>query len=681
MQIQGFEALREQRHVSLRNVEDQYRVRFQLPPNPAIWRTSAKSCELELCFFQKSYEDILLDLRELQSFNAVNEAAVLRLFDKFIASRPDRAKFLEDAKDQWLAKQHAANQASHNERLIIFEFVCVLREVRADARPASMSLGEQALMRHQLPEEYDAKQLYQFCVKDDAAMLESVIRRCSDPSVTLGTTLGDFIGDILILAMLLKSNNTTTMLLLTTRQENLALSTQHVSVILALWRSRPEDKEFSRLLAETLCDTAAISNFLPGCFKPETPLLHHAAQYGYVELYGAFIKKASEAGSLVLEALLLRDSHNKTPLHYAAISSNTVIFSEIITTITKNDSHKSLFPEFAKLLGELLLLAVRMNHREIAEIILGQHVDVKVTSFASETALYAASQSGSVEMVHSIVKYMLKTGEHLNEKTRDSGWTSLMVACANGHQKVASHLLAAGADPSLKDARGWTAQEHAVFRGHLAVSELSALAVVGDAIDGPARCNGFVQDTTPTVLSPGQKAIIVNLGSVQGGHERAALRLLASDTKNSHEPKEPVALMLEISMPGNESHWVPVPLLQDYTNEPFVFLVDEGTPAQIIVRLYHWNSPRSKLLLSGGTVVLGQDGEKFGSKRESMLRETTVFLMKKDAMEPAGTVLLSYVVAKGFAGLQSPCSSNYRRQPAAPPRLIGHRGSSQVRKH
>lgn len=107
-------------------------------------------------------------------------------------------------------------------------------------------------------------------------------------------------------------------------------------------------------------------------------------------------------------------------------------------------------------------------------------------------------------------------------------------------------------------------------------------------------------------------------------------------------------------------------------NEPFVFVVNEDVPPQIIVRLYHWNSPKSRSLLSGGTVVLGQHGDKFGSKRESMLRETTIFMMKKDALEAAGTVLLSYVVANAFAGLRSPCSSSYRRQSNAPPRLIGH---------
>ncbi|GFP59684.1 glycerophosphodiester phosphodiesterase GDE1 [Trichoderma asperellum] len=64
-------------------------------------------------------------------------------------------------------------------------------------------------------------------------------------------------------------------------------------------------------------------------------------------------------------------------------------------------------------------------------------------------------------------------------------------------------------------------------------------------------------------------------------------------------------------------------------------------------------------------------------KRESMVREVTVFMMDKETMDLTGTVLLSYVVATPFAGLQQPDTTNYQRRLGDPMRIVGHRGLGQ----
>jgi glycerophosphodiester phosphodiesterase len=81
--------------------------------------------------------------------------------------------------------------------------------------------------------------------------------------------------------------------------------------------------------------------------------------------------------------------------------------------------------------------------------------------------------------------------------------------------------------------------------------------------------------------------------------------------------------------------------------------------------------------LSRGDTTLDNGKVFFGEKRESMIREVTVFMMDKETMDLTGTVLLSYVVATPFAGLQQPdTTTNYQRRQGDPVQIVGHRGIS-----
>ncbi|QLI64528.1 uncharacterized protein G6M90_00g009290 [Metarhizium brunneum] len=80
-------------------------------------------------------------------------------------------------------------------------------------------------------------------------------------------------------------------------------------------------------------------------------------------------------------------------------------------------------------------------------------------------------------------------------------------------------------------------------------------------------------------------------------------------------------------------------------------------PLQIMLKLYRCESINSKVVVSSGTSSLDEESL-LGEKYESLIRERTVYLMDKETSAPAGTVLLSYVVAKPFPGLQKPSTSN-----------------------
>ena len=76
--------------------------------------------------------------------------------------------------------------------------------------------------------------------------------------------------------------------------------------------------------------------------------------------------------------------------------------------------------------------------------------------------LLEAAASGKNQLVAHLLKNATNLNLDINE-VDEEGRSSLMLACANGHAKVASYLLQAGASPDLKDVNGFAAVHHCVF--------------------------------------------------------------------------------------------------------------------------------------------------------------------------------------------------------------------------
>jgi ankyrin repeat protein len=70
------------------------------------------------------------------------------------------------------------------------------------------------------------------------------------------------------------------------------------------------------------------------------------------------------------------------------------------------------------------------------------------------------------------VELLLGKGASVNLRDTPEQFTALMFAAAEGHVKVVRLLLEHGADPSLKDADGDTAESFATQKGHPDVVEI-----------------------------------------------------------------------------------------------------------------------------------------------------------------------------------------------------------------
>ncbi|OAA56895.1 Glycerophosphoryl diester phosphodiesterase [Cordyceps fumosorosea ARSEF 2679] len=341
-------------------------------------------------------------------------------------------------------------------------------------------------------------------------------------------------------------------------------------------------------------------------------------------------------------------------------------------------ANSGIDPGYRQFLGRLLCLAATYLPSDFIDAILKHKPDLGVNSARGESALYLAAQSGSLSATQSVAGYFHRSGASLDPVVARTGWTPLMVACAQGYTDIVEYLLSSGADARKVDVLGWTAREHAAYRGHLTTASLGDFATAGSP-DGELA--GRIDSTASKISTPlraGQKAVIVTLGSVQGGHDRKTLELRRHSGDDAGLTSKSLEIVIHRADSGSKI--VPLPLWEDYSTAPIVGRLDVDAQAQVTVRLWDDGgtpSTGNRVLESSGTVLLRQDYAKFGAFRESMLRETTVVMLDRETMEFSGTVLLSYVVATPFAGLDGGEMASYRRQPGDPIRLVGHRGLGQ----
>ncbi|HLM07689.1 MAG TPA: ankyrin repeat domain-containing protein [Blastococcus sp.] len=106
------------------------------------------------------------------------------------------------------------------------------------------------------------------------------------------------------------------------------------------------------------------------------------------------------------------------------------------------------------------------------EALLPAGPDLTIRNRFGGVSVIPAAERGHVDYVRRVVT----TGIDVNH-VNDPGWTALLEAVVHGdgsapYQEIVRILLAAGADPAIRDATGRTALQHAEVRGQTAVAEI-----------------------------------------------------------------------------------------------------------------------------------------------------------------------------------------------------------------
>ncbi|KAL8705359.1 MAG: hypothetical protein Q9201_001515 [Fulgogasparrea decipioides] len=421
--------------------------------------------------------------------------------------------------------------------------------------------------------------------------------------------------------------------------------------------------------------------------------LHYAAENGLLDQCRRYLRVNAK------DAILTADWEGKTPLQLSILEGHTEVTNYFLETLRKQTSSYQHKRKLRDSLGSLLYLATSLNSSAAAQALIDHGADLSHSSPYGETALHIAARKGDDVVVRAILR---SSSDDALVDLRESscGRTPLIIACIEGHQSVVELLIAAGANAGLSDDLGWTAKEHAYFRGHLRLLQSTEPAIVqasaiSSTLSGPLRkvslsVEGDLRQTEhhgPSWLSCdeeklelNQGQIFVHLGPSNTRSNEKAIDLNLPQWCEEDEVRRQTGFALEIDVIGGSGprHLVLLPFLEDMVNRPIVFSAANPNEAKVVFRLFKVRDyEQSDMMLVGsGVAILRALQERLGPKHASLVSDHIVPILAKDTLHMVGSVTFSFQIVIPFRHPPAPSAATHgfwnRGDQTA---IVGHRGS------
>lgn len=431
--------------------------------------------------------------------------------------------------------------------------------------------------------------------------------------------------------------------------------------------------------------------------------LHYAAQHGMTAACNEMVERLDSLQDSAtkdnLPVFLIPDHLGETPLSIAIAQGHDKILKLFLYQLRLSGGQASPpgVNKFKGMFYDMVSLAIRSQRTNITEILI-EHEPQLVTSHSKVyDLLYLASQYGQA----SIVGKLLTSISNINVGEPLKGRTPLMVASIYEHTNVVEILLAhPSCDIGIRDHSGWTAVDHAAFKGPPALVKTLQGQREGQNVSlGQIE---HAQRTNPPAhrsKSRNHASVAIELNAQKRDHSYIFMNLGHFDME-----KEPVilqidtfrrlvapmqipdsSLTLEISTIDCEAprqYPVSFPVLEDLSNDPFYFIAEDPNAAKLLFRVYcsvlGGGDHLQKQSHIGSAVVSLKDlRHGLGPSLESLERDHTVSLVSSDAFgsKYIGSFTFTFVIAKPFRfqGLPpTPSEVVLRRDDS--PLVAGHRG-------
>ena len=318
--------------------------------------------------------------------------------------------------------------------------------------------------------------------------------------------------------------------------------------------------------------------------------------------------------------------------------------------------------------------------------------------------LYRGARDGHEDVVKAILASATMSKDLLNEAETSNGWTSLCIACINGHLPIVRLLLQAGAERRLCDLAGWTEEEHAVFRGHIKVAELLAASEFpgdenpltsrtlragivrpGDSLrctlkkDIKAASRLEAPETTPSFcrLPRDCSHVFVTLGP---SSTRSNLKFVNLDRQrcNLRNNTELGVIIKIAGIKSTTAYSIKLPIVDDMINKPQHFTTTEDVEDLHIVFQICCITPGhdpGMQIIGTGVILLKNLHVGFAHNRASLMRDFTVPILENGSMAYIGTVMTSILIITPFL---PQCPNLPRPSPGfwepGSTQVVGHRG-------
>lgn len=417
-----------------------------------------------------------------------------------------------------------------------------------------------------------------------------------------------------------------------------------------------------------------------------TPL-HYAAQHG-LKLLTQVLLDYMRKWKLTDNKNGWKDADGVTPIQLAVAGNHPVTTKLIIDS--------GLFEVEDSM--NLLHVAGRLGSSEILEYLLSHSsLDINHTSDpdTNETCLYIVSKLAFLDCV----KILLNHDANTEIKEAIYGWTPLFIAAVEGHIEVVKLLVSAGSNIDEIDGSGWTAMEHATFRGHLVISDLIKPPIIpgvplffGSGNNTPIDSNSPVLKTEEDIPDAsnaavktfghrylqGDSLVLVNLGSMDMRDLRPSIQLDSVPYSKASSTQLDTALSLVVSCKNNDNdpYVVDLPITEGQSNEQFSFITSGTEDITIyfdLVPTYYGN--KTKILGRGVGLISEMMKQKESDKMVSLHRTFTVPILETSTLQVLGKLRFQFLVINSFdhpkIGVAK--SATYWKQ-LITTRVVGHRG-------
>lgn len=461
-------------------------------------------------------------------------------------------------------------------------------------------------------------------------------------------------------------------------------------------------------------------------------LLQHAIDHHYYALHEGFADP------------VWQDREGFTPLFFGIIHGSTVAVKELIE-IGQIDNIDELFasgqksptisnaslsseelianeneflPDFARSLHHpsSVALACKLGNLELLKLLIDKNASVDLADEDGETPLLFAIRSHFLDGV----KVLIYDGHvDINLAEKVNGWTPLMIAAIEGFKDTVEALLEANADKDVIDQNGWSASEHAVFRGNLDIGRLTLPKDTKLHLEPAVRAKltGASDDesgqSTPTSSASPTKtkaSKAVSKASRLYGHKYLTDLSMIIITLGSNDVRNPLChkfielvekfqgedqqrrLSLSVSATNASGEFPIIDLPSEFTHafypEPIVLFTPK--PEEVTLRfdlIETFGSSRNSSVLARGTSVLAGDfiftkskGFKGPTEKASLRGQQTVPLVQAKDLDCVGTLGFEYFVITPFENKNMRIGDRYTYYKSVDTQVIGHRGSGMNRK-
>ncbi|KAG2205684.1 Glycerophosphoryl diester phosphodiesterase family-domain-containing protein [Mucor mucedo] len=459
--------------------------------------------------------------------------------------------------------------------------------------------------------------------------------------------------------------------------------------------------------------------------------LHYAAESNQAELIKVLLQHAITHHDYDREGFadpIWQDREGFTPLFFGIIHGSTIAVKEMIElgqisdidaliagsakspTLSDDDSsiEDDLLPDFARSLHHpsSVALACKLGNLDLLKLLISKQASVDLADEDGETPLLFAIRSNFLEGV----RVLIQQGHvDLNLAEKVNGWTPLMIAAMNGFKEIVETLLEAKANKDMTDHNGWTASEHAVFRGYLDIGRLTVPTDPKLNLN-PRGAKLLSSDDESVSSIPSTKKTGVSKASRLYGHKYLTdlsmiiITLGSNDVRNPlchqfielaksfQDGDNPRRLSLSVSATNATGEFPIIDLPTEFDHafypEPIVLFTPKTEEVTLRFDLIEtFGSSRNSSVLARGTAVLAGDfiftktkAFKGPTEKASLRGQQTVPLVQAKDLDCVGTLGFEYFVLTPFQHKNMKIGDRYTYYKSVDTQVIGHRGSGMNRK-